>query len=131
MPPVALISQRQHLSNPDSYAAEVVAAGQNVSICVALNGITQELRIRLGRPTPFLLDNKATVFVASNDAAVKKSVWLVRRVQVITEAVTMKEIAPIHISERDMVADPFTKYLVYAVWFRHMGYLLNRPRVDG
>ena len=27
--------------------------------------------------------------------------------------------------ESDMVADPLTKYLSYAVWNRHMHYLLN------
>ena len=36
------------------------------------------------------------------------------------------EINPIHISEQDMVADPFTKYLVFPVWRRHMWYLLNQ-----
>ena len=36
------------------------------------------------------------------------------------------EIEPLHISERDMVADPLTKYLKQAVWWRHMHYLLNK-----
>ena len=35
-------------------------------------------------------------------------------------------IKPIHISERDMVADPMTKYLKQAVWWRHIHYLLNK-----
>ena len=26
-----------------------------------------------------------------------------------------------------MVADPFTKYLAHAVWWRHMHYILNLP----
>ena len=66
------------------------------------------------------------MFVALNDTAVKKSVWLTRRVAVLQDAARQNEITPIHIPERDMVADPFTKYLPYAVWDRHMKYLLNR-----
>ena len=57
--------------------------------------------------------------------AVKKSVWLIRRAAVLEDGVVHGEIEPIHISERDMVADPFTKYLVYMVWVRHMHYALN------
>ena len=34
-------------------------------------------------------------------------------------------IEPLYISEKDMVADPFTKYLPHAVWVRHMHYALN------
>ena len=62
--------------------AKVVAAGNNCSFCVGLNGVLQELRIRLGMPTPFYLDSKTTVFVSMNETAVKKSVWLIRRVAV-------------------------------------------------
>ena len=29
-------------------------------------------------------------------------------------------IQPVHISERDMAADPLTKYLTHGVWARHM-----------
>ena len=71
-------------------------------------------------------DSKTTVFVALNDTAVKKSVWLTRRVAVLQDASRQQEIIPLHISEKDMIADPFTKYLPYAVWDRHMGYMLNR-----
>jgi hypothetical protein len=124
--PVLTVRQRQHLSSPDSHTAEVVAAGNNCSFCVWLNGVLQELRIRLGQPTPFYLDSKTTVFVANNDTAVKKSVWLIRRVAVLTDSVKHHQITPMHISERDMVADPFTKYLTFTVWNRHMDYLCNR-----
>ena len=30
-----------------------------------------------------------------------------------------------YITESDMVADPFTKYLPLKVWLRHMHYLIN------
>ena len=86
----------------------------------------QEIRIREGKTTPLYFDSLSSVFVATNDAAVKKSVWLARRAIVVQEAVKAGEARPIHISEKDMVADPFTKYLTFPVWDRHMGYLLNR-----
>ena len=90
-----------------------------------VNGVLQELHIRCGDATPYYLDNTATLFVANDDAAAKKSVWLARRLTVLHEGVSCNEIEPIHIGESEMVADPFTKYLPYAVWVKHMNYLLN------
>ena len=49
-----------------------------------------------------------------------------RRAIVLQDGVAFDEIAPYHISEQDMVADPFTKYLIQPIWARHMWYLLNR-----
>ena len=130
--PVTAVHQAQHLAAPCSHTAEVVAAGVNVNLSVVpVNGILQEIRIRLGNPTPFYLDSSTTVFVAQHDSAVKKSVWLIRRVAVITECVNMGEVKPIHINDPLMVADAFTKYLTFPVWVRHMRYMLNlAPDVD-
>ena len=50
---------------------------------------------------------------------------MARRIIVLHEGVAMSEITPIHITEKDMVADPLTKYLVFAVWARHMKYGMN------
>ena len=52
--------------------------------------------------------------------------WLIRRAAVLEDGVTHGMINPIHISEKDMVADPLTKYLPYDVWSRHMHNLLNK-----
>ena len=65
------------------------------------------------------------MFVSNSDSAVKKSVWLTRRVKVLSEVTAAGEVQTIHIPEANMVADPFTKYLPYAVWARHMRYALN------
>ena len=124
--PIATISQSQHLKAPDSHTAEVVGGGTNFSNVVPVNGLLQELHIRRGSITPFYLDSKTTVYVSMSDTAIKKSVWLIRRAAVLEDGVVYKEIKPIHISERDMVADPVTKYLTYPVWNRHMHYLQNR-----
>ena len=55
----------------------------------------------------------------------KKSIWLIRRVDCLIEAAGEKEIQPLHLSERDMVADPFTKYVKLDTWRRHMHYACN------
>ena len=84
--------------------------------------------MRLGKPTPFYLDSSTTVFVASKDTGVKKSAWLQRRTGVLQEGVTLGEIVPVHIPDKFMHADAFTKYLPYEKWKRHMDYILNRNR---
>ena len=123
--PIQAIGQRQQLAAPDSHVSEVVAAGNGAHAVVPVNGVLQEMHIRLGVPTAFYLDSQTTVKVASDDAAAKKSVWVKRRIEVLHDAVSLGEIAPEHISESDMVADPFTKYLTLRVWLRHMHYLIN------
>ena len=87
----------------------------------------QETHVRRGANVPFYLDSLSTVFVAKSETGVKKSIWLLRRIAVLEDGVSHGEIEPIHISEVDMVADPFTKYLVYNKWHRLMHYALNRP----
>ena len=82
-------------------------------------------RHRRGKATPLYLDSKTTIFVATSDAAARNSVWLMRRTRVVREGVDMNEALPKYISEALMRADPFTKYLVYLVWARHMRYVHN------
>jgi hypothetical protein len=118
-------SQRQHLSSPDSHTSEIVSAGTNFSLLVPLAGVLQELNILQGAKVPFYLDSLSSVFVSKSDTAIKKSAWLIRRADVLQDGVKHGDIRPMHISERDMAADPFTKYLTYPVWKRHMDYILN------
>jgi hypothetical protein len=122
---VIIVSQRQHLASPSSHASEITAAGSNFNVLIPTAGVLQELHVMCGSRVPLYLDSASLVFVAKSDTAVKKSVWLIRRAAVLEDGVVHGEIEPIHISERDMVADPFTKYLVYMVWIRHMHYALN------
>ena len=118
---------RQHLQSPCAHTSEVVAGGTNMHAIIPVNGVLQELSIRQGRSTTTYFDSISTVFVASSDAAPKKSVWLARRTKVITETTAMGETAPVHISEKDMVADSCTKYIKHDTWARHMHYILNLP----
>ena len=113
---------RQHLQSPDAHTSELVAAGSNIHAIVPVNGLLQEIGLRRGRPTTTYFDSISTVFVATSDAAPKKSVWLARRTKVVTEAVELDEIKPVHIKEYDMVADSCTKYIKRDTWARHMHY---------
>ena len=122
---VLAISQNQHLSAPCSHTAETVAAGTNVNLLVPIAGLLQELSVLQGSLVPFYLDSDTTVKVAKSDTAIKKSVWLIRRAAVLEDCVVHGIIEVHHIPERDMAADPFTKYLPYNVWSRHMHYVLN------
>jgi hypothetical protein len=119
-------SGRMHIKAPNIHTSEAVSAGDNLNMVIPINGVLQELRVRCGVPTAFYLDSATTVFVACDDAAAKKSVWLKRRVEPLIEAVSPHlEIEPVHIPESQMVADPETKYLTQAVWLRHLKYKLN------
>ena len=51
--------------------------------------------------------------------------WIMRRIGVLHEGVTHDEILPMHISEQDMVADSFTKYISKAIWKKHLYYYMN------
>jgi hypothetical protein len=119
------VSLRQHLASPCVHTSEVVAASTNLNLLIPVSGVLQETRVRRGAKIPFYLDSMTTVFVAKSDTAIKKSVWLIRRAAVLEDGVSNGEIDPIHISERDMAADPFTKFLPRDVWMKHMSFVLN------
>ena len=120
-------SQRQHLAAPCATSSEIVAAGTVYSLLAPVAGVCQNLRIRLGMRVPLYIDNSSTVFISKSDTAVKKSAWLIRRAAVLSDAVEHNELEPVKISEVDMAADPFTKYLPYGVWVRHLHYYMNLP----
>ena len=119
------VSQRQQLASPCAHTSEIVAASTNLNLLIPVSGVLQEVHVRCGAKVPFYLDSKTTVFVAKSDTAIKKSVWLIRRAAVLEDGVVNGEIEPIHISEQDMAADPFTKYLPRDVWIRHMIFVMN------
>ena len=119
------VSQRQHLKAACAHTSEVVAASTFLNLLAPTNGTLQELSIRRGMPTPFYVDSISTVFVATDDKAIKKSVWLIRRAGVLRDGVTYNDIQALHVPEYNNIADPLTKYLTLAVWKRHMHYMLN------
>jgi hypothetical protein len=96
---ILTISSRQHLATPDMHANEVLAAGTIMHKIVPLRGFLTEERIPQEHGTPLYIDSASTVFVAQSRGAVKKSAWIRRRSQVLTEAFDMGECDPIKIEE--------------------------------
>ena len=119
------ISSRQHLATSCMHSNELLAAGTIVHKIVPLRGLLSELRIPQEHPTPTYIDSASTVFVAQSRAAVKKSAWMRRRAEVLTQAYDLGEISPIKIEEYNNFADPQTKYLTFKVWTRHLHYTHN------
>ena len=122
---IITVSARQHLATPDMHANEVLAAGTIMHKIVPLRGLLTEMRIPQEQGTPLYIDSASTVFVAQSRGAVKKSAWIRRRAEVLTEAFDMGECDPRKIEEYNNFSDPETKYLVYRVWMRHLHYTHN------
>jgi hypothetical protein len=77
------------------------------------------------RPTPTFTDSATSIFVANDDGAVKRALWLRRRVLVLRDGVDDGEFEPIKIPEEDNAADVYTKYLVFQKWKRHTDFINN------
>jgi hypothetical protein len=122
---ILTITLRAHLAAPCAHSIETVAGGTNHAFAVPINGVLQQLRIRCGRPTPILFDSQSTIYVATDDTAVKKSAWTIRRCAVLRDGVRLGELIPLKIGERDMTADIASKYCALLVWRRHCHILLN------
>ena len=71
---------------------------------------------------------KGPVDTHAGRQAVKKSTWLLRKVDALHETVgtSGQEFYPNKIDESKNLADMFTKYLKLEVWRRHVLKLLNR-----
>jgi hypothetical protein len=121
------LAQRQHLAAPDVHTSEMVSAGTAAQRLIMHRNTLQELHIPQVPPSPLYVDSLSSVFVANDEASVKKSVWMIRRAIVVQEAVALKEIAVIKIDEENNLADLMTKYVKYDKWRRMMTILLNAP----
>ena len=93
------LSLNQHLASPGSHTSEKVGAGTNDGLAKQPAGLLQEAHILCGDSMPFYLDSASTVFVAKDDAGVKKSVWLIRRAAVLQESVEYRETLSLYTSQ--------------------------------
>lgn len=125
--PVDVLMARQHLNSPDSHTTEVVAASSALHRVVGTRGKCQELRIWQERPTPFYMDSTSTIFVANDEKAMKRSVWIARRTVALREGKSMGEIMPTYLEALMNCANFFTKYETYKEYALHMWYMLNMP----
>ena len=110
--------------------AEVIACSTAVNRLTPVRGLLHELGIKQLCGTPLYIDSQTTVFVVCDNGAIKRSVWILRRIGSIHEAYELGEIDPQKIDGDDNPVDALGKYLTLKPWRRHMGYLLNATQSD-
>ena len=115
------------------HTTEVVAGGTALNRIITARGLLQEMHYPSDRPTPTFTDSATSIFVANDVNALKRALWLIRRVRVLQEGVDAGEFEPIKIPEEDKyAADVYTKYLVFQKWKRHTDFInnMNKQRED-
>ena len=90
-----------------------------------VRGLAHELRITQSFGTPGFIDSSSTVFIARDQAAPKRSIWILRRSAVLQESKEQGDIDPLKIDEHDNVADDQTKPVSHATFVRHLRYTHN------
>jgi hypothetical protein len=121
------ISGRQHLTAPHSYASELTAAGTFLEHVLPARGQLLECGIFQDQPTPVYIDSASAIFVIHDRAAVKRSIWLLRRATILQESAEYGDIIAIKIPGVDNFSDPETKQVSSKVWRRHLWYANNLP----
>ena len=126
------ICQSQQCKAGETHTTEVVAGGTALNRIITARGLLQEMHYPQVRPTPTFTDSATSIFVANDDGALKRALWLRRRVLVLRDGVDEGEFEPIKIPEEDNAADVYTKYLVFQKWKRHTDFInnMNKPRED-
>ena len=120
------VSQRQHLAAPDAFTGEITSTVTVVNRLAPKRGLLQEARISQVLPTPLYVDSIGTVRTGESEGAVKKSVWVRRKINVLNDAYDHNEVAYTHIDEADNVADGASKPIKKAVYKRHASYMAGR-----
>ena len=126
------ICQSQQCKAGETHTTEVVAGGTALNRIITARGLLQEMHYPQDRPTPTFTDSATSIFVANDDGALKRALWLRRRVLVLRDGVDEGEFEPIKIPEEDNAADVYTKYLVFQKWKRHTDFInnMNKQRED-
>ena len=105
----AATSFRQHSIAIDAYSSEVFTASSAAAQTMTYRGILTELGVVQEVPTPVVTDSRATVLVARSKEAMKKSIYLMRRVLFLQECVEDEEIQVYSCKGKFNLADVFTK----------------------
>ena len=125
---IAPMCGRQHIVAPESFAAELTAAGTVLNQLLPCRGQMLEVSIYQDQPTPLYIDSSSCVFVIHDARAVgKKSIWIRRRAAILQEAQRMKEIIAVKIDGKDNPSDAETKALAFKMWRRLVWYSNNLP----
>ena len=113
------VSQRQQVKSTESHTSEVISAGTCVHKAIPHRGFIQESHFPQLSPTAVMLDSQTTIYVANNDAAAGRSLWLRRRVAVLHQAAGDGTAEFVKVPEEINCSDMHTKYLVFKRWARH------------
>ncbi|KAL1530488.1 hypothetical protein AB1Y20_001390 [Prymnesium parvum] len=113
---VAVQSVRQHSIAIDAHSSECFTASTAACQAVAYRGILTELRISQEVPTPVYSDSRSTLMVAQNSAALRKSIFILRRILYMREAVDAGEVDFYSCAGGTNPADPLTKYVTKRVF---------------
>jgi hypothetical protein len=125
---VQLLCLRQHLTAPDSTAAEVSAAGTAVNHTVPIDGLLREWHINnTDVPVPIFCDSQSTIFISKGVTSIRRTVWLERRAIVLREYES-REFVFIKIAGEVNIADGLTKPMTQATYTLHLSY--SHPYAD-
>lgn len=119
------VCQRQHNLAGESHSVEIVAGGTGYTRVLLCRGVMREWGYPCADATPFMFDSATTIFVAKDESAVKRSIWIRRRSRVLTEGTEMGDINPVKVDESLNAADMHTKYLAHPVWKKHVWHAHN------
>ena len=119
------VCQRQHQKAAEAHTTEIVAGGTALHRVMFAREMCREWCIGAERPTPIMFDSQTTIFVANDETAIKRSIWIRRRSAILREGVDDGEIEPVKIDQSLNAADVLTKYLVFAIWKRHVWWMHN------
>ena len=81
---------------------------------VPLIGLMSELRIPVLRAKPVFVDSQSMLFIANDQAAVKRSIWILRRAAVLREFVDQQVVEFFKVGDPDNIANMLTKPLTLA-----------------
>ena len=92
-----------------AHESECFTASTAAAQAIPFRGILAELGIFQEVPTPLVVDSRSTILVARDRAAMKKSLYIMRRVLFMQECVADGEIEYYSCKGKMNLADSFTK----------------------
>ena len=97
---------------------------------VPIAGLFVELRLPSLRAIPVFVDSQSMIFVANDQAAVKRSVWILRRSAVLREFVDQHVVEFFKIGDPENVANLLTKPLTLEKLNNYLSYLKPASSTD-
>ena len=120
------LSFRQHSIAISAYDSEMFTASSASAMCTPFRGILTELMIIQRFGTPCFVDSSSTILCSESRAALKKSIYLMRRALYLQEQVDHGNFKCIKVAGDQNFADPFTKAItVIKTFFAHRRYYMG------